>query len=152
MVEIKSTDYEPKDVYVGMVADLLHEGHINILLYASEVATESLGLVVVGLLTDDCVEGYKRRPIQSWENRKTVVSAIRYVDMVVPQPTLSYKDNLLKYRPKFVVHGDDWKTGPQSKARQEVIDTLKEWDGILRQPSYTPNVSTTDLIGRIKCT
>ena len=69
-----------------MVADLIHEGHINILEYASE-----LGKVMVGLLTDDCVEGYKRRPIQSWENRKTVVSAISYVDSVVPQPTLSYK-------------------------------------------------------------
>ena len=48
-----------------MVADLLHEGHINILKYAS-----SLGDVMVGLLTDECVGEYKRRPVQSWENRK----------------------------------------------------------------------------------
>ena len=150
MAEIKSTDYEPKDVYVGMVADLLHEGHINILLYASEVATESLGLVVVGLLTDDCVEGYKSRPIQSWENRKTVVSAISYVDSVVPQPTLSYKNNLLQYKPHYVVHGDDWREGPQQSTRDEVIQTLQIWNGELREPSYTPNVSTTDLIERIR--
>ena len=62
------------NVYVGMVVDLLHEGHINILKYAS-----SLGDVMVGLLTDECVEMYKRRPIQSWENRKIVVESIKYV-------------------------------------------------------------------------
>ena len=128
-----------------MVADLIHEGHINILEYASE-----LGKVMVGLLTDDCVEGYKRRPIQSWENRKTVVNAISYVDSVVPQPTLSYKNNLLQYKPHYVVHGDDWRKGAQQSTREEVIQTLQIWNGELREPSYTPNVSTTDLIERIR--
>ena len=132
-------------VYVGMVVDLLHEGHINILKYAS-----SLGKVMVGLLTDECVEKYKRRTIQSWESRKNVVETIRYVSIVVPQTTLSYKKNLIQYKPKFVVHGDDWKEGTQKKTRDEVIETLKLWNGKLHEPVYTPNVSTTMLLDKIR--
>lgn len=133
------------DVYVGMVCDLIHEGHINILKYAS-----SLGKVTVGLLTDECVEIYKRRPIQSWENRKTIVEAIQYVSRVVPQHTLSYRKNLLQLRPTCVVHGDDWREGPQKKTREEVIETLKLWNGTLHEPEYTPNISTTYILEKIK--
>ena len=133
------------NVYVGMVVDLLHEGHINILKYAS-----SLGDVMVGLLTDECLELYKRRPIQSWENRKTVVESIKYVSIVVPQTTLSYKENLLQFKPTYVVHGDDWREGPQKKTRDEVIETLKLWNGTLHEPEYTPNVSTTSLLEKIR--
>ena len=69
---------------------------------------------------------------------------------MVPQPTLSYKNNLLQYKPHYVVHGDDWRKGPQQSTRDEVIQTLQIWNGELREPSYTPNVSTTDLIERIR--
>ena len=133
-------------VYVGMVCDLLHEGHINIL----EIAYAK-GDVTVGLLTDEAVESYKRRPIQAWKDRKTIVSAIRYVKDVIPQPTLDYTENLRALKPDFVVHGNDWVTGPQASARQAVIDCLAEWGGELIEPAYTDGVSTTSLIERIKC-
>ena len=50
------------DVYVSMVGDLFHIGHLNILKYASR-----LGVITVGLLTDEAVETYKRTPIVSYE-------------------------------------------------------------------------------------
>ena len=78
------------DVYVSMVGDLFHIGHLNILEYASR-----LGVITVGLLTDEAVETYKRTPIVSYDDRKTIVSAIRYVDSVVPQETHSYRPNIL---------------------------------------------------------
>ena len=134
-------------VYVGMVCDLLHEGHINILTIA-----HAKGDVTVGLLTDEAVESYKRRPIQAWKDRKTIVSAIRYVKDVIPQPTLDYTENLRTLKPDFVVHGNDWVTGPQASARQAVIDCLDEWGGVLIEPAYTDGVSTTSLIEKIKCT
>jgi cytidyltransferase-like protein len=108
-------------VYVGMSADLVHHGHVNI------IGTAALyGKVVVGLLTDDAIASYKRRPIINYEQRRMVVEVIRGVAAVVQQRTLDYTDNLRTYRPSFVVHGDDWKTGPQQKARQQVIDVLGE--------------------------
>lgn len=137
---------EVPKVYVGMVADLLHIGHINILITAY-----AKGDVTVGLLTDDCVETYKRRPIQNWKDRKDIISAIRYVKDVIPQSTLDYTDNLLMLKPKYVVHGNDWKTGPQQKTREKVIETISQWEGILIEPEYTRGISTTQLLEKIKC-
>ena len=71
---------------------------------------------------------------------------------MIPQPTLDYTENLRALKPDFVVHGNDWVTGPQASARQAVIDCLAEWGGELIEPAYTDGVSTTSLIERIKCT
>ena len=73
-----------KKVYVGMVADILHHGHINILVIA-----HSKGDVTVGLLTDEAVSSYKRTPVVPYKNRKEVISSIRYVKDVIPQNTFS---------------------------------------------------------------
>lgn len=127
-----------KKVYVGMAADLLHEGHINILKTAA-----SHGEVIVGVLTDNAIASYKRLPFMTFEQRKVLVEQIKGVSQVVPQDTLDYEPNLRKYRPDVVVHGDDWKTGVQQKVRQKVIDVLAEWDGILVEPEYTKGISST---------
>ena len=133
-----------KKVYVGMCADIVHPGHLNIINTAKE-----LGRVVVGLLTDEAIASYKRRPFFSYEQRKTLVEHIKGVDEVVPQATLDYVDNLREFRPDFVVHGDDWKEGVQSETRQRVIDALAEWGGELVEPHYTDGVSSTGKINEI---
>ena len=129
-----------KKVYVGMSADLLHPGHINILKKASE-----LGEVVIGVLTDKAIASYKRLPFMSFEQRKEVVENIKGVSKVVPQETLDYTDNLNLIKPDIVVHGDDWKEGVQFKTRQKVIDTLANWGGELVEFSYTQGISSTQL-------
>ena len=133
-----------KTVYVGMCADVVHPGHLNIINTAKE-----LGRVVVGLLTDEAIASYKRRPFFSYEQRKTLVEHIKGVDEVVPQATLDYVDNLREFRPDFVVHGDDWKEGVQSETRQRVIDALAEWGGELVEPHYTDGVSSTGKINEL---
>ena len=133
-----------KKVYVGMCADVVHPGHLNIINTAKE-----LGRVVVGLLTDEAIASYKRRPFFSYEQRKTLVEHIKGVDEVVPQETLDYVDNLREFRPDFVVHGDDWKEGVQSETRQRVIDALAEWGGELVEPHNTDGVSSTGKINEI---
>ncbi len=133
-----------KTVYVGMCADVVHPGHLNIINTAKE-----LGRVVVGLLTDEAISSYKRRPFFSYEERKTLVEHIKGVDEVVPQETLDYVDNLRDLRPDFVVHGDDWKDGVQSETHQRVIDALAEWGGELVEPHYTDGVSSTGKINEI---
>ena len=134
-----------KTVYVAMSADLLHPGHLNILRCANE-----LGDVTVGLLTDRAIASYKRLPYMPYEQRKQVLEGLRGVSKVVPQDTLDYRPNLLKLRPDFVVHGDDWREGVQSQVRLQVIETLRGWGGQLIEPAYTPDVSSTALNASVR--
>lgn len=129
-----------KQVYVGMSADIIHPGHLNIIKEAAK-----LGEVTVGVLTDLAIASYKRLPYLNYEQRKTVVENIKGVSRVVSQETLDYVPNLRKYKPDYVVHGDDWKAGVQAKVRQRVIDALAEWGGELVEPKYTPGISSTML-------
>jgi phosphoenolpyruvate phosphomutase len=131
-------------IYVGMSADVIHEGHIAILDRAAE-----LGRVVVGLLTDSAIASYKRVPYLSFVQRRRIIAAMRQVDAVMPQFTLEYTANLKLLRPEYVVHGDDWKQGVQRATRRNVIDTLREWNGELVEPAYTTGVSSTLLQSRL---
>jgi len=134
-----------KTVYVGMSADLVHPGHLNIIKKASE-----LGEVIIGLLTDEAIASYKRLPYMTFEQRKAVVGNIKGVSKVVPQRTLDYVPNLEALRPDFVVHGDDWQTGVQQKTRQRVVDALAQWGGKLVEVPYTKGISSTKLQGAMK--
>lgn len=134
-----------KKVYVGMSADLVHPGHMNILKLAA-----TLGEVTVGLLTDKAIAGYKRLPFMTYEQRKAVIENIKGVKEVIPQETLDYRPNLELLKPDIVVHGDDWKEGVQAKTRQQVIDTLAKWGGKLIEPSYTNGISSTALNKSLK--
>ena len=132
-------------VYVGMSADLIHPGHINVLQLAAE-----LGDVTVGLLTDSAIASYKRLPHMTFDQRRTVVENLKAVSRVIPQESLDYVPNLEAVRPDIVVHGDDWQTGVQSKVRQRVIDTLDQWGGKLVEVPYTEGISSTQLNASLK--
>lgn len=129
-----------KTVYVGMSADLIHPGHLNVLNTAAE-----LGDVTVGLLTDRAIASYKRLPYMAFEQRKLVVENIKSVSKVIAQETLDYVPNLIALKPDYVVHGDDWKEGVQRNVRQAVIDILTEWGGELIEVPYTEGMSSTQL-------
>jgi len=139
-IAIKGKEIMMKKVYVGMSADIIHPGHLNIISEARK-----LGEVIIGLLTDQAIASYKRLPYLSFEQRKVIVENLVGVTKVVAQDTLDYIPNLLKLKPDYVVHGDDWKTGVQAKVRQRVIDTLAKWGGKLVEPEYTPGISSTKL-------
>lgn len=128
-------------VYIGMSADLVHPGHLNIINHARELGDE----IIVGLLTDKAIASYKRLPFMNWEQRKVVVENIKGVSKVVPQETLDYVPNLRALKPDFVVHGDDWRSGVQKETRQRIIDVLKEWNGRLVEVPYTEGISSTQL-------
>lgn len=132
-------------VYVGMSADLVHPGHINILQRAAE-----LGDVTIGLLTDAAIASYKRLPHMTFAQRKEVVGNLKGVTRVVAQDTLDYVPNLERLRPDYVVHGDDWRTGVQRQTRQRVIDALAQWGGELVEVPYTQGISSTQLNESVK--
>ncbi len=131
-------------VYIGMSADLLHPGHLNIIEHARRYAGDD-GEIVLGLLTDRAIASYKRLPYMSYEQRKIVVENVRGVTRVIPQETLDYVPNLLQEKPDYVLHGDDWKTGVQAQTRQRIVDVMTEWGGQVIDIPYTPGVSSTQL-------
>jgi phosphoenolpyruvate phosphomutase len=131
---------ERKTVYVPMVADFLHPGHLNILRVASE-----LGEVTVGLFTDQAVASYKRLPFMNYEQRRQVVESVRGVAHVVPQETKDYEPNLRRHKPNYMVHGTDWRQGPLAAVRERAIAVMAEWGGQVVEPEYTAGISSTDL-------
>ena len=133
-----------KTAYVGLAGDILHQGHINILKIASKY-----GDITVGLLTDKAIASYKRIPFLSYKNRELILKNLKFVNKVIPQNTLDYSENLIKIKPDFVIHGNDWRTGVQKKTRDKVISVLRRWGGKLIEPVYTKNISSTILRNNI---
>jgi len=128
----------PKLVYLPMVADILHPGHINIIKEAAKY-----GNVMVGLFSDEAVATYKKPPTMTYEMRKTVIENIKDVKYVVVQSVRDYEPNLRKYKPNFMVHGTDWREGPLADVRAKAIATMKEWGGEVIEPEYTQGVSSS---------
>ena len=129
-----------KTVYIAMSADLITPGHVSIIQEA-----RTMGDVVIGLLIDSAIAGYQRLPYMRYEERKVVLEAIGGVKEVVPQETLNCVPNLLKIKPDYVLHRDDWNTGVLRETRQRVIDTLNQWGGELIEPDPMPGITATAL-------
>lgn len=128
-------------VYVPMCADIVHGGHLNIIKEARKH-----GQVVVGLLTDEAIASKKRLPLMNYNQRFEVVSNLKGVTKVIPQAMADYRPNLQKLKPSFVVHGNDWK----AEARQQVVDSLNQWDGKLIEVEYTDGISSTQIQRKLK--
>jgi len=127
-----------KTVYLGMIGDIMHPGYINIINKAAEY-----GDVMVGLFTDKAIANHRRLPYLTWEQRKNVVENIKNVTMVVPQNEWTYISNLKKYKPDFIIHGDDWQNGPDKYIRDEVFKVMEEIGGEVIEIPYTKNISAS---------
>lgn len=129
-----------KKVYIGMSADVFHHGHVNIISEARKY-----GDVIVGLLNDRAVAAHKRLPYLSWENRKKIIENIKGVSEVFEQSEWDYSPSILKYKPDFMIHGNDWLEGPLAPYRKLAIKALKSYGGKLIEIEYTKDVSSTEL-------
>lgn len=134
MVINKVRVLKDKSVYMSFSTDVIHTGHIEIINKAAK-----LGKLTIGVLSDEVVASYKRFPIIPYSERKKLMRNIKGVSLVVSQNTLSYAENLEKYKPDYVVHGDDWRTGYQKPFRDEVISILAKWGGQLIEYPYSEN-------------
>tara|TARA_Y100000589_G_scaffold236802_1_gene224224 strand:+ start:6318 stop:7625 length:1308 start_codon:yes stop_codon:yes gene_type:complete len=132
-------------VYVGMSIDILHHGHINILEKASE-----FGKVIVGLLSDKAISTGKRMPLLTFEQRKKIVANLKNVSEIVIQDEWDYSKNLIKYKPDYMIHGDDWLSGPLAPFRELAIKALNTYGGKLIEIPYTKGISSTKLIENFK--
>jgi phosphoenolpyruvate phosphomutase len=122
-------------IYLSLIADVLHAGHIRILKEASKY-----GKVVVGLLTDKACGELNDVPYLDYDKRKMVVENLKFVDEIIPQESASYKENLLKLKPDYVIHGDDWQYNYKRKYREEVIELLNKWGGKLIEIPYSKDI------------
>ena len=134
-----------KIVYIAMSADIIHNGHLNIIKTGAKY-----GRVTVGVLTDKAIASYKRLPYLNFKLRKEILDNIKGVYETISQETLDYVPNLIKIKPDYVIHGDDWKKGVQKKTRDEVVKTLKKWGGEVIDVPYTKGISSTELNEQIK--
>ena len=86
--------------------DLLHRGHVNLLKRAKELGD----YLIVGVSTDEFNKLKGKNSYYSYNDRKYIVQAIKYVDKVIPEKTWSQKINdIIKYNIDIFVIGDDWK-------------------------------------------
>ena len=129
-------------VYVDMVADLFHYGHVNFLRQARKHGD----YLLVGVHADETVMRYKRRPIFSMEERVASVEGCRYVDEVIPNAPLTIDRAWIeRHDIDLILHGDDF----SSEMKELYYKTPIEM-GIYRSVGYTPEISTTKIIARIR--
>ena len=134
-----------RTVYMCFSTDMIHSGHISIIRKA-----EKLGKLIIGVLSDEAVVGYKRFPLLPFTERKVMLGNISGVYKVVEQKTLSYKENLEKYQPDYVVHGDDWISGFQKTIRDEVCSVLASYGGKLVEYPYSKDEKYVNLEKRAR--
>ena len=128
-------------VYVDIVGDLFHAGHVEFLKNAKSFGD----YLIVGVLADDVVQGYKREPVLTLEERAKVIEACKYVDQVIVAPPLRLTEEMVKeLKIDYVVHGNDFN---KELLQDQYGVALKL--GIFRTVPYTPGVSTTNIIQRI---
>lgn len=132
---------EPVRVYVDVVGDLFHYGHVEILRKAKSYGD----ILVVGVHSDEAVMTYKRRPVMTLEERVRSVQACPLVDEVIPHAPLKLTyDYIEEHDIHLVIHGDD--------ISEEVMNIWYKVPlelGILRLVPYTEEISTTKIIERI---
>lgn len=136
----------PKKYKIGYttgVFDMFHIGHLNIL----RRAKEQCEYLVVGVSTDENVRSYKHKnPVISYEQRKAIVEAIRYVDKVVPQENMDKFAAWERYHFDVIFHGDDWKG---SAMYDEIERKLKSVGCDMVFLPHTDGVSTTEIYAKI---
>lgn len=127
-------------VYVDMVADLFHYGHIELLRQARALGD----YLLVGVHSDDAVLSHKRKTILTMEERVACIAACRYVDEVLPNaPWITDRDWIEKHDINLVVHGSDYSQEDLNGTHAVPIEM-----GIFRSVPYTPGISTTEIIRR----
>ena len=131
---------ESKTVYIAFATEILHAGHIELIKKARR-----LGKLIIGVLSDEAVASYRRFPLVSYADRRAMFENIAGVYKVVEQKTISHRENLERYKPDIVVHGDDWRTGFQKPIRDEAVSVLASYGGRLVEYPYSKDDRFTEL-------
>lgn len=123
-----------KKVYTCFTTDVIHEGHINIIKEAKKY-----GEVYVGVMTDEAMVRFDRFPTISLHERMQQISEIDGVANVMVQDSVMYDSVIRELRPDYVVHGDNWLTGPTRVIRDNAEKALRMYGGKIIDIPYTYN-------------
>ena len=134
-----------KTVYTCFSTDVIHEGHLNIINEAKKH-----GKVIVGCLSDEASIRYNKLPTIPQEDRVKLYRSIEGVEEVVIQNDMLYDDVITLIKPDYIVHGDNWKEGPESAIRSHVEELLKTYGGELIDVPYTYNETVKKIDMQLK--
>tara|TARA_B100000963_G_scaffold361716_1_gene398913 strand:- start:444 stop:1754 length:1311 start_codon:yes stop_codon:yes gene_type:complete len=129
-----------KKVYIALAADTIHHGHMSLI-----ETGKKYGDIIIGLITDKAIAEHKRIPFLNYEQRKKILSNLKGVIKVIPQKEYDYSVNILKLKPDYMIHGDDWKKGYDKTLRNNAIKALKTCKGKLVEIPYTKGISSDAL-------
>lgn len=134
-----------KTVYTCFCTDIIHEGHLNIIEQAKK-----LGSVTIGALSDKALIRYNKFPTISQEERIRLYTSLDGVDRVVVQDSMVYEDVISSLKPDYVLHGDNWRNGPEAAIRANVLRLLEEYGGELIEIPYTRNENVKKIDSQLK--
>src|SRR3989338_2609394 len=133
-----------KIVYSSVTADLFHYGHLRLLENANNLGD----FHICGVLTDEAIQSYKEPPVAGLKERKSIISSLRCVDMVMVQEQLDPTENLKKIHEQFknakliLVYGSNWKKIPG-------VEYIKKINGEIVQPQFYEKLSTNNIVNKI---
>ncbi|MFH1641365.1 MAG: adenylyltransferase/cytidyltransferase family protein [Nanoarchaeota archaeon] len=131
-------------VYTSVTGDLFHFGHLRLLQTANELGD----FHVCGVLSNDAIKSYKEAPVADYMERKSIISSLQCVDMVMKQDKQDPTENLKKIHSQFknaniiLVIGSNWKKVPGR-------DYIKKIGGEIVQPPFYDKLSTERIFGKI---
>ncbi len=134
-----------KKVYTCFCTDVIHEGHLNILREAGKY-----GQVTVGILSDVAMIKFNRFPTITMDERARIVQETGLADSVVIQNEIMYDKVFADLRPDYVIHGDNWREGPERAIRQNVLDNMRKYGGELIEIAYTHNANVKKIDDNIR--
>ncbi len=125
-----------KIVYTCFSTDIIHEGHLNILEEASKY-----GKVIIGALTDKALVSFSRFPTVLEEARIKLYEELDHVSQVIIQDSIYYDHVIAELHPDYIIHGDNWREGPEKIIRNNVLDLCQKYGGQLIEIPYTYNTN-----------
>ena len=130
--------------YTTGVYDMFHIGHLNII----KKAKEQCDYLIVGVSTDELVQKEKNKtPVIPFNERVEIISALKYVDEVVPQVNKDKLEAYNKYKFDKMFVGSDWQGSPQW---QKIEQQFKPLNVEIVYFPHTDGISSTDLTNVIK--
>ncbi len=131
-------------VYTPVAADLFHYGHLRLLQKANELGD----FHICGVLNDEALQSYKGSVVANLSERKSIISNLRCVDMVMVQGSLDPTENLKKIHEQFsnakiiLVYGSNWKDVPGA-------EYIRKINGKIVQPPFYNKLSAENIIKKI---
>ena len=123
-----------KQVYACFTTDVIHAGHLNIISEANRY-----GELTIGVMSDEAMVKFDRFPSTSLEERIAMIKALKGVKNVIVQKDVMYDRVIAELKPDYVIHGDNWLTGPQKAIRDNAEKALGAYGGKIIDVPYTRN-------------